>query len=118
MGNIVVINENYLEEYYYKREQFNKLKDELDEMSDIIKSHLAKTTHFGHTYGKYVVSISIKNKLNSNFIQMLKENNMQNRISEACYVKDCKDIIQNFTKEDEVKYLDEWYKQLVVRKIK
>lgn len=118
MGTIVIINEDYLADYYYKREQFNKLKTELEEMSDIIKNHLDKTTHFGHTYGKYVASISIKNRLNSNFIKMLKDNNMSNRITEVCYVKDCKDIIAAFNKEDEEMYYEFWYKQLVVKKIK
>lgn len=117
MGKIVVINEEYLEEYYLKREKFNKLRTELDEMSDIIKNHLEHTNHFGHSYGKYVASISIKNKLNSNFVQMLKENNMTDKITELCYIKDYKEIVSSFTKEDEEKYYDFWYKQLVVKKL-
>lgn len=116
MGKFVLINEDYLAEYYFKRDQYNKLKVELDEMSEIIKSHLEHTNHFGYTYGKYVASVSIKNKLNSNFIEMLKETNMQDRITEVCYIKNCRDIIASFTKEDEDKYYDLWYKQLVVKK--
>ena len=118
MNEMVVVNDKYIAEYYAKRQQLNRLKDEVEEMSDTIKLHLEKRALLGKTYGNYVASISIKNRLNSNFIQMLKEKNMQDRIVETCNAKDCKDIIQNFTKEDEDKYFDEWYKQLIVRKIR
>lgn len=118
MNKIVTVDEKYIAEYYSKRQQLNKLKDEVEEMSEIIKLHLEKKYPLGKTYGEYAACLHTKNKLNYNFIHMLKENNMQDRIIEVCYIKDCKDIVSTFTKEDENKYYDFWYKQLFVRKIK
>lgn len=118
MGEIIILNEKYLKDYYEKRKQFNILKNELDEMSDNIKATLQNNKNpLGCRYGNYAASLSVKYRLNSNFIQMLKCNNMNNRVVEVCYIKDCKDIVSEFTSKDREKYFEEWYKQLVVKKI-
>lgn len=117
MSKIVVVNEAYLADYYNKRKLYNQLETELEEMSKTIKLDLErKHVPLGNTYGKYVASITIKNKLNSNFTQMLKNNGLQDRITEVCYIKDCKDIVSSFSKEEQDKYFEFWYKQLWVRK--
>ena len=118
MGKITIINEEYLANYYAKRKELNKLKSEVDSMAYNIKAVLLEQhTPTGCAYGSYVASLSTRNRLNSNFVQLLKDLNMPHKIVECAYVKDCKEIVENFNKEDKEKYYDEWCKQLVVKKI-
>ena len=118
MKEIIVVNENYIADYYKKKKMLNELKIETDLMAKNIKeSLLVGRTPLGKTYGKYVASLVNVKRLNSRFIQMLKQTNREDRILETAHVKDCKDIIETFTEEDKEKYYDEWYKQLIVRKI-
>lgn len=119
MAEIIILNEEYLANYYAKRKELNKLQYEVETMSRNIKAVLLENHKpTGYTYGSYVASLSSTKKLNNNFIQLLKNLNMQHKIVESAYVKDCKEIIDNFTKEDREKYFDERSKNLVVKKIK
>lgn len=119
MKNFVVVNEKYIAQYYEKKAQLNRLKDEVDEMSKVIKNSLIEhKSPMGKTYGEYKVYLHSKVKLNDNFILMLKNSGMQDRITEVCYMKDCSDLVSAFTKEEKEVYLEEWYKQLFVTKKK
>ena len=118
MVETTVVNEKYVAEYYAKTKKLNELKRETRIMSDNIKEALREgRTPLGKTYGKYTARLIKVKKLNANFIQLLRDLNMSHKIVEIAYIKDCKDIIETFTKEDEEKYYDDWYKQLKVEKI-
>lgn len=117
MGSIVVVNEKYVAEYYKKKTQLNRLKKEVEDMSNTIKASLLENrTPTGKTYGDYTAYLRSKNKLNDKFILMLKENGMSDKITEICYMKDCEDIVESFTDKDKELYMEEWYKQLFVVK--
>lgn len=118
MAEITIVNEKYLAEYYAKTKKLNELKRETHAMSENIKEALREgRTPLGKTCGNYTARLVKVKRLNANFIQMLRDLNMSHKIVEIVYIKDCKDIIETFTKEDEEKYYDEWYKQLKVEKI-
>ena len=117
MAKEIRLNEDTLKEYYEKVEALNKLSLEVKEMSSDIKYTLKKIgSSYGKTCGKYVAYVETKLKLNEKFIQMLKNNNMLDRINKSCNMTDVSDILKTLTKQEFENYTDQWFEKLRVRK--
>ncbi|OOB76798.1 MAG: hypothetical protein BEN19_03995 [Epulopiscium sp. Nuni2H_MBin003] len=90
MGRVIKFSfqDELIGEYYQKKQELAKLKQEVKELSDTIKDTM-------HEYGiiytsteNYDITIKSRNKVKPEFIEILEENNLSQYITQTCYVKD------------------------------
>lgn len=112
------VDRDFIHEYYKKRNEFNKLRRELDEMSAEIKEYMSNEGVGHKRIGGYTINIKRVHRVNSKFISLLRETGNENAIQESCLMDDFRRVCDTLGIDDNSKeeYLDLWYKQLGVHK--
>lgn len=79
-------DERYIEDYFKKRREMNRLKNEVDATSKEIKKILTQHGMLYASTNNYNIMMTQTHKVSNEFIQVLKDNNMNNFIVETCYL--------------------------------
>lgn len=79
-------DDKFISDYFNKRYEMNRLKNEVDDASKKIKDILLSNGMYYASTENYTVNIHKQHQSNDKFILLLKENNMANYIQEYCSV--------------------------------
>ncbi|OOB78340.1 MAG: hypothetical protein ATN33_06905 [Epulopiscium sp. Nele67-Bin001] len=83
-------NEEYIDEYYNKRAEYNKLNKEVSDASKEIKDRMHKCGMIYASTDNYNIILQQIHEVSPEFIEILKQNNLDYLIKESCTMADYK----------------------------
>lgn len=110
-------DEDFIEDFYNKKEQLHKLEEELKEMTIYIKTQLEGEHMFYTRVGTYTAFLEPCHTPNEVFIQLMKQQGYAHLIKESCLMKDFNLICEQLHLDKDL-YCSLKHKRLYVKKFK